>query len=134
MCVIGCVLMVKLEMILFDELLMGLVLQIVEEIFEIVKDLNGCENVSFLLVEQNMMVVLRYVDFGYILENGWVVMEGDVEDLWINEDVKEFYLGLSLVGRKFFKDVKYYRCCKCWFLQVVVCLLGWCCWLVCLYE
>ena len=69
---------------------------------------------SFLLAEQNTMVSLRYADFGYILENGRVVMEGDVEDLRTNEDVKEFYLGLSSAGRKSFKDVKHYRRRKRW--------------------
>jgi branched-chain amino acid transport system ATP-binding protein len=114
MCAIGRALMAKPEMILLDEPSMGLAPQIVEEIFEIVKDLNSRENVSFLLAEQNTMVALRYADFGYILENGRVVMEGDAEDLRTNEDVKEFYLGLSSAGRKSFKDVKHYRRRKRW--------------------
>ena len=114
MCAIGRALMAKPEMILLDEPSMGLAPQIVEEIFEIVKDLNTTENVSFLLAEQNTMVALRYADFGYILENGRVVMEGEAEDLRTNEDVKEFYLGLSSAGRKSFKDVKHYRRRKRW--------------------
>jgi branched-chain amino acid transport system ATP-binding protein len=114
MCAIGRALMAKPEMILLDEPSMGLAPQIVEEIFEIVKDLNARENVSFLLAEQNTMVALKYADFGYILENGRVVMEGDAEDLRTNEDVKEFYLGLSSAGRKSFKDVKHYRRRKRW--------------------
>ena len=114
MCAIGRALMAKPEMILLDEPSMGLAPQIVEEIFEIVKDLNSRENVSFLLAEQNTMVALRYADFGYILENGRVVMEGDAEELRTNEDVKEFYLGLSSAGRKSFKDVKHYRRRKRW--------------------
>ena len=114
MCAIGRALMAKPEMILLDEPSMGLAPQIVEEIFEIVKDLNSTENVSFLLAEQNTMVALRYADFGYILENGRVVMEGEAEDLRTNEDVKEFYLGLSSAGRKSFKDVKHYRRRKRW--------------------
>ncbi len=114
MCAIGRALMAKPEMILLDEPSMGLAPQIVEEIFEIVKDLNDRENVSFLLAEQNTMVALRYADFGYILENGRVVMEGNAEDLRTNEDVKEFYLGLSSAGRKSFKDVKHYRRRKRW--------------------
>jgi branched-chain amino acid transport system ATP-binding protein len=114
MCAIGRALMAKPEMILLDEPSMGLAPQIVEEIFEIVKDLNSRESVSFLLAEQNTMVALRYADFGYILENGRVVMEGDAEDLRTNEDVKEFYLGLSSAGRKSFKDVKHYRRRKRW--------------------
>ncbi len=114
MCAIGRALMAKPEMILLDEPSMGLAPQIVEEIFEIVKDLNSRENVSFLLAEQNTMVALRYADLGYILENGRVVMEGDAKELASNEDVKEFYLGLSSAGRKSFKDVKHYRRRKRW--------------------
>ena len=114
MCAIGRALMAKPEMILLDEPSMGLAPQIVEEIFEIVKDLNSRENVSFLLAEQNTMVALRYADLGYILENGRVVMEGDAKDLASNEDVKEFYLGLSSAGRKSFKEVKHYRRRKRW--------------------
>ena len=114
MCVIGRALMAKPEMILLDEPSMGLAPQVVQEIFEIVQDLNRRENVSFLLAEQNTMVALRYADFGYILENGRVVMEGGAEDLRTNEDVKEFYLGLSSAGRKSFKDVKHYRRRKRW--------------------
>ncbi len=114
MCAIGRALMAKPEMILLDEPSMGLAPQIVEEIFEIVKDLNSRENVSFLLAEQNTMVALRYADLGYILENGRVVMEGEAKELASNEDVKEFYLGLSSAGRKSFKDVKHYRRRKRW--------------------
>lgn len=114
MCAIGRALMANPEMVLLDEPSMGLAPQIVEEIFEIVQDLNTRENVSFLLAEQNTMVALRYADFGYILENGRVVMEGDAEELRTNEDVKEFYLGLSSGERKSFKDVKHYRRRKRW--------------------
>jgi branched-chain amino acid transport system ATP-binding protein len=114
MCAIGRALMAKPEMILLDEPSMGLAPQIVEEIFEIVKDLNSKENVSFLLAEQNTMVALRYADFGYIMENGRIVMEGQAKDLATNEDVKEFYLGLSSEGRKSFRDVKHYRRRKRW--------------------
>jgi len=114
MCAIGRALMAKPEMILLDEPSMGLAPQVVEEIFGIVKDLNSKENVSLLLAEQNTLMALRYADFGYILENGRVVMEGDAENLRNNEDVKEFYLGLSSSGRKSFKDVKHYRRRKRW--------------------
>ena len=114
MCAIGRALMAKPEMILLDEPSMGLAPQIVEEIFEIVKDLNGKEGVSFLLAEQNTMVALRYADFGYIMENGRIVMEGEAKELATNEDVKEFYLGLSGEGRKSFRDVKHYRRRKRW--------------------
>ena len=114
MCVIGRALMAKPEMILLDEPSMGLAPQIVEEIFEIVKDLNNREGVSFLLAEQNTMMALRYADFGYILENGRVMMEGAAGELRANEDIKEFYLGLSSSGRKSFKDIKHYRRRKRW--------------------
>jgi len=114
MCAIGRALMAKPSMILLDEPSMGIAPQIVEEIFGIVKDLNAKENVSFLLAEQNTNVALRYADFGYILENGRVVMEGEASDLANNEDVKEFYLGMSGAGRKSFRDMKFYRRRKRW--------------------
>jgi branched-chain amino acid transport system ATP-binding protein len=117
MCAIGRAMMAKPEMILLDEPSMGLAPQIVEEVFEIVKDLNKREHVSFLLAEQNTMVALKYSDYGYILENGRVVMDGAAEDLRNNEDVKEFYLGVAANDdeeRKSFKDVKSYRRRKRW--------------------
>ncbi|WP_183378598.1 MULTISPECIES: ABC transporter ATP-binding protein [unclassified Herbaspirillum] len=114
MTAIGRAMMAKPSMILLDEPSMGLAPQIVEEIFEIVRDLNTKEKVSFLLAEQNTMVALRYADFGYILENGRVVMEGAANDLASNEDVKEFYLGVSGAGRKNFRDMKFYRRRKRW--------------------
>ncbi len=114
MCAIGRALMAAPQMILLDEPSMGLAPQIVEEIFEIVRDLNSREGVSFLLAEQNTMVALRFADFGYILESGRVVMEGEARDLASNEDVKEFYLGLSSAGRKSFRDAKHYRRRKRW--------------------
>jgi branched-chain amino acid transport system ATP-binding protein len=114
MTAVGRALMAKPSMILLDEPSMGLAPQIVEEIFEIVRDLNTKEKVSFLLAEQNTMVALRYANFGYILENGRVVMEGSAHNLSENEDVKEFYLGISKSGRKSFRDVKHYRRRKRW--------------------
>ena len=114
MTAVGRALMAQPSMILLDEPSMGLAPQIVEEIFEIVRDLNSKERVSFLLAEQNTMVALRYADYGYILENGRVVMDGAAKDLATNEDVKEFYLGLSSAGRKRFRDVKHYRRRKRW--------------------
>ena len=102
MTAVGRALMAQPSMILLDEPSMGLAPQIVEEIFEIVQDLNAKERVSFLLAEQNTMVALRYANYGYILENGRVVMDGTAQALRDNEDVKEFYLGLSSTGRKSF--------------------------------
>ena len=114
MTAVGRALMARPAIILLDEPSMGLAPQIVEEIFGIVRDLNQKEKVSFLLAEQNTMVALRFADFGYILENGRVVMEGSAASLSENEDVKEFYLGISSGGRKSFRDVKHYRRRKRW--------------------
>jgi branched-chain amino acid transport system ATP-binding protein len=114
MTAVGRALMARPSMILLDEPSMGLAPQIVEEIFEIVRNLNQREKVSFLLAEQNTMVALRFANFGYILENGRVVMEGDAQHLAQNEDVKEFYLGISTAGRKSFRDTKHYRRRKRW--------------------
>ncbi len=114
MTAIGRALMARPTTILLDEPSMGLAPQVVEEIFEIVRDLNTREGVSFLLAEQNTMVALRYADYGYILENGRIVMDGDAESLRSNQDVKEFYLGLSSGGRKSFRDAKHYRRRKRW--------------------
>ncbi|MCB1868162.1 MAG: ABC transporter ATP-binding protein [Gammaproteobacteria bacterium] len=114
MCAIGRALMARPDMILLDEPSMGLAPQLVEEIFEIVKKLNQNEGVSILLAEQNTNVALRYSDYGYIMENGRVVMEGNAKDLGDNEDVKEFYLGISTEGKKSFRDVKHYRRRKRW--------------------
>ena len=114
MCAVGRALMSKPKMILLDEPSMGLAPQIVEEIFEIVKDLNAKEGVSFLLAEQNTNMALRYAKYGYILENGRVVMDGDAKSLTENEDVKEFYLGISEGRRKSFREGKHYRRRKRW--------------------
>ncbi|HXU53511.1 MAG TPA: ABC transporter ATP-binding protein [Casimicrobiaceae bacterium] len=114
MTAIGRALMAKPSMILLDEPSMGLAPQIVEEIFEIVRDLNARERVSFLLAEQNTTIALRYASYGYILENGRVVMDGAAAALAANEDVKEFYLGLSSGARKSFRDIKHYRRRKRW--------------------
>ena len=114
MTAIGRALMARPSMILLDEPSMGLAPQLVAEIFEIVKQLNSKEGVSFLLAEQNTMVALRFADFGYILENGRVVLEGAAKALSENEDVKEFYLGISSGGRKSFRETKNYRRRKRW--------------------
>jgi branched-chain amino acid transport system ATP-binding protein len=114
MCAIGRALMARPRMILLDEPSMGLAPQLVEEIFEIVAKLNLEAGVTFLLAEQNTHVALRYATFGYILESGRVVLDGDAETLKKNEDVKEFYLGLSTAGRKSFRDIKSYKRRKRW--------------------
>jgi len=114
MTAIGRALMSRPNMILLDEPSMGLAPQVVDEIFSIVKDLNEKEKVSFLLAEQNTNIALRYAHYGYILESGRVVMDGAAKDLAENEDVKEFYLGISREGRKSFRDAKFYRRRKRW--------------------
>ena len=114
MCAIGRALMARPSMILLDEASMGLAPQVVEEIFTIVHDLNAREGVSFLLAEQNANIALRYAHHGYVLENGRVVMEGEAASLARNEDIKEFYLGLSRDGRRSFRDAKFYRRRKRW--------------------
>jgi branched-chain amino acid transport system ATP-binding protein len=114
MCALGRALMSRPKMILLDEPSMGLAPQIVEEIFEIVRDLNEREHVSFLLAEQNTSMALRYARYGYILENGRIVMDGEAKALAENEDVKEFYLGISQGRRKSFRDGKHYRRRKRW--------------------
>jgi branched-chain amino acid transport system ATP-binding protein len=114
MCAVGRALMSRPKMILLDEPSMGLAPQIVEEIFEIVKSLNEKEGVSFLLAEQNTNMALKYARYGYILENGRVVMDGEAKSLRENEDVKEFYLGVAEGKRKSFRDVKHYKRRKRW--------------------
>ncbi len=114
MCAIGRALMANPTMVLLDEPSMGLAPQIVEEVFEIVKDLNAKERVTFLLAEQNTNMALRYADYGYILENGRIVMDGAAQSLRENEDVKEFYLGVGGADRKSFRDVKSYKRRKRW--------------------
>ena len=114
MTAIGRALMSRPKMILLDEPSMGLAPQIVEEIFEIVKDLNAKEGVSFLLAEQNTNMALKYATYGYIMETGRIVMDGDAKSLRENEDVKEFYLGVSEGDRKSFRDVKSYKRRKRW--------------------
>jgi len=114
MCAIGRALMSRPKMILLDEPSMGLAPQVVEEIFEIVNDLNVKENVSFLLAEQNTNMALKYARYGYILENGRVVMDGDAKSLAENEDVKEFYLGIAEGKRKSFREGKHYKRRKRW--------------------
>jgi len=114
MCAVGRALMSRPETILLDEPSMGLAPQLVEQIFNIVKEINEKEGVTFLLAEQNTNVALRFAHYGYILESGRVVMDGPADDLRENQDVKEFYLGMSDEGRKSFRDVRSYRRRKRW--------------------
>jgi branched-chain amino acid transport system ATP-binding protein len=114
MTAIGRALMSRPKMVLLDEPSMGLAPQLVEEIFEIVKKLNEEQGVSLLLAEQNTNIALRYARYGYILESGRVVMDGEAKSLRENEDVKEFYLGIGGEGRRSFKNVKHYKRRKRW--------------------
>jgi branched-chain amino acid transport system ATP-binding protein len=114
MVAIGRALMARPRLVLLDEPSLGLAPQLVEEIFEIVARLNAETGVAFVIAEQNTHVALRYAGYGYVLENGRVVMDGNTAALRQNEDVKEFYLGLSATGRKSYRDVKFYRRRKRW--------------------
>jgi branched-chain amino acid transport system ATP-binding protein len=114
MCVVGRALMARPTLILLDEPSMGLAPQIVEQIFEIVRNININDGVSFLLAEQNTNTALRYATYGYILENGRIVMDGEANALRDNEDVKEFYLGIGTGTRKSFRDFKSYKRRKRW--------------------
>jgi len=114
MVAIGRALMARPKLMLLDEPSMGLAPQLVEEIFEIVKRLNEDEKVTFLLAEQNANMALRYSRYGYILENGRVVMDGDAQTLLDNEDIKEFYLGSSGGDQHNFRNMKQYRRRKRW--------------------
>jgi branched-chain amino acid transport system ATP-binding protein len=114
MCAIGRALMSRPRMMLLDEPSMGLAPQLVEEIFEIVQRLNADQGLSVLLAEQNTHMALKYATYGYILENGRIVMDGAAQALRENEDVAEFYLGIGGGDRKSFRDVKSYKRRKRW--------------------
>lgn len=115
MLAIGRGLMSHPKVMLLDEPSLGLAPMLVEEIFEIVKRLNEQESMTVLLVEQNATMALTIAHHGYIMENGRIVLDGAAESLRNNEDIKEFYLGLSEVGaRRSYRDVKHYRRRKRW--------------------
>ena len=114
MCAIGRALMAKPKLMLLDEPSMGLAPLLVKEIFEIIVRLNEKENVAMLLAEQNANMALQYAKYGYIMENGRVVLDGDAETLRDNADVREFYLGLTEIGKKSYRDVKHYKRRKRW--------------------
>jgi branched-chain amino acid transport system ATP-binding protein len=115
MLVIGRALMAKPRLILLDEPSLGLAPMIVTEIFELVERLRKQEGIAFLVVEQNANVALAIADHGYVMENGRIVLFGTGAELRENEDIKEFYLGMSLSGHgKSFKDVKHYKRRKRW--------------------
>lgn len=115
MLAIGRSLMARPNLMLLDEPSLGLSPLLVKEIFGIIKDINKKEGTTILLVEQNARIALSISDYGYIMENGKVVLDGEASKLRENEDVKEFYLGLTEVGsRKSYRDVKHYKRRKRW--------------------
>ncbi len=114
MCAIGRGLMAKPKIMLLDEPSMGLAPLLVKEIFNIIQRLNKEERVGMLLAEQNAAMALKYADYGYVMENGRVVLDGDAKVLRDNADIKEFYLGLTAVGKKSYRDVKHYHRRKRW--------------------
>ena len=114
MCAIGRALMARPKLMLLDEPSMGLAPLLVQEIFDILARLNKEENVAMLLAEQNASMALQFAQYGYIMENGRVVLDGDSETLRDNADVREFYLGLTDIGKKSYRDVKHYKRRKRW--------------------
>jgi branched-chain amino acid transport system ATP-binding protein len=115
MLVIGRALIAHPKVMLLDEPSLGLSPMLVKEIFEIIKRINAEEKTSILLVEQNAMAALGIADYGYVMENGRIVLDGPANKLKDNEDIKEFYLGLSEIGeRKSYREVKHYRRRKRW--------------------
>jgi branched-chain amino acid transport system ATP-binding protein len=115
MVAIGRALMAHPRLMLLDEPSMGLAPMLVQEIFEIVRRLNRDEKVAVLLAEQNVAMALRFAHYAYVMESGRIVLDGDARSISENEDIKEFYLGLTGVGqRKSYRDVKHYRRRKRW--------------------
>jgi branched-chain amino acid transport system ATP-binding protein len=114
MVAIGRALMARPKLMLLDEPSMGLAPLLVEEIFNIIVRMNKEERVAMLLAEQNAAMALQFAQYGYVMENGRIVLDGDAKILQDNEDVREFYLGLTEIGKKSYRDVKHYKRRKRW--------------------
>lgn len=115
MLAIGRALMARPKVLMLDEPSLGLAPSLVEEIYGIIERINREQGVTIMLVEQNATVALGIADYGYVMENGRIVLDGDADALKNNEDIREFYLGLSAVGkRKSYRDVKHYKRRKRW--------------------
>ncbi len=115
MLVIGRAMMAAPKLMLLDEPSLGLAPLLVEEIYDIIQRFNGEQKTSVLLVEQNVRIALSIAHYGYVMENGRAVLDGDADFLKNNEDVKEFYMGLSAVGsKKSYREVKHYKRRKRW--------------------
>jgi len=115
MLVIGRALMAHPQLMMLDEPSLGLAPMLVTEIFDIVRDINESEGMSVLVVEQNARAALELADYGYVMENGRIVLDGPADQLRENEDIKEFYLGLNQAGgRKNYREVKHYKRRKRW--------------------
>jgi len=115
MLVIGRGLMARPKLMLLDEPSLGLAPLLVREIYEIIRRINAEQKMAILLVEQNARAALGIADYGYVMENGRIALEGPAERLKDNQDVQEFYMGLSAVGsKKSYREVKHYRRKKRW--------------------
>lgn len=115
MMVMGRALLSNPKVMLLDEPSLGLAPLLIQKIFEIIRRINDERNTAILLVEQNALAALEIADYCYVMEDGRIVMDGPAEKLKHNEDIKEFYLGLSAVGsRKSYKEVKHYKRRKRW--------------------
>lgn len=114
MLAIGRGMMAKPKVLLLDEPSLGIAPLLVREIFQIIKQINQQEGTTILVVEQNANIALSIADYGYIMENGRIVLEGDVQALLSNQDVQEFYLGMKEAGRKSFRNIKHYKRRKRW--------------------
>ena len=114
MLVVGRSLMAQPKVMLLDEPSLGLAPILVKEIFEIIGRIHADEGTAFLVIEQNAMAALSLAEYGYVMENGRMVLDGSSDKLRDNEDIREFYMGLSELGKKSYREVKHYKRRKRW--------------------